>query len=220
YDPGVPLLATSNLDVLSPNDPGYRDLVGAAPVATGEYVDLGWARKLATHGATQTAMAAGTNIWSPMSGYSQTNFASNGALAGHTDAILKSGSVLYAGSNPLVMQPAYDTWTTRYEGDGILQSYRNGFSGLVRISGATTLYGMGAGDTSSALPAWRRTNIDAGTDGIDNGMSLAGVDDLSELETSPPYPTPLRGLRISIRMEDPATRLVKQMSVAKEFVTQ
>ncbi len=58
--------------------------------------------------------------------------------------------------------------------------------------------------------------VDEGTDGIDND-GVNGVDDLQERETSPPYPVPLRGLRVRIRMIEPDTRQVRQITVTSDF---
>lgn len=58
--------------------------------------------------------------------------------------------------------------------------------------------------------------VDEGTNGLDDN-GLAGVDDPSERETSPPYPVALRGLKVSIRVIEPDSRQVKQMSVVQDF---
>ncbi|MEO8270082.1 MAG: hypothetical protein ABI557_10190, partial [Aureliella sp.] len=129
------------------------------------------------------------------------------------------GSVLMAGNSLQLLQPTYDTYTTRYEGDGVFQAQLASLSGVCRVNGATSLYlGYSGDDSSNLYEGWRIP--DAGTDGIDNTGSPIGVDDTSELETSPPFPIPLRGMKISVRMEDPTTRQVKQMSATKEFVSQ
>lgn len=58
--------------------------------------------------------------------------------------------------------------------------------------------------------------VDQGTNGFDdNGMN--GVDDIGERETSPPYPVPLRGIKVTIRMVEPDSRQVKQVSVINDF---
>ena len=44
------------------------------------------------------------------------------------------------------------------------------------------------------------------------------VDDSNELETSPPYQVPLRGLEVRIRIYDNSTRQVRQVSVRHTFV--
>ncbi len=213
--------------VLTPNDPGYASALAAGnpPVGTGEYVDLAWARKLVAHGGT---INAGTNVWSSFSGYSQSNFA---GINSYTDSLYKSGNVVLnaTGNVTMVLQPSYDTWTSRFEGDGVLQAQLIGGAGIARINGTNALYGGSGNDANSVFPPWRNNAgnpvIDAATDGIDNNpppffLTGLGVDDATELETSPPYPTKLRGLKISVRMEDPLSRQVKQMSAAKEFVSQ
>ena len=44
------------------------------------------------------------------------------------------------------------------------------------------------------------------------------IDDADELETSPPYPVPLRGLEVRIRIYDTSTRQVRQVTVRHTFV--
>lgn len=55
------------------------------------------------------------------------------------------------------------------------------------------------------------------SDGIDNNNDGV-VDDPSERTTAIPYPYPLRGLQIRIRVYDPDTRQVRQSSVVADFV--
>lgn len=210
FDSEVSLISSANGDlVLSPNDPGYASIVnGGTVVAVGEYVDLAWAKKMFDH----FGVSPNNNRLSSLSGFS------TGST--FTEALRKSGNIYGLGTNLHLLQPTYDTYTTRYEGDGVVQAQLDGRTGVCRINGAVALYGASGNDSSnlSTVDAWR-TAADMGTDGIDNGNSFAGVDDPSEMETSPPFPMPLRGLKISVRMEDPATRQVKQMSAAKEFVS-
>ncbi len=61
------------------------------------------------------------------------------------------------------------------------------------------------------------TLVDEGTNGIDDD-NINGVDDPGERETSPPYPYPLRGIQVTLRMVDYATRQVRQVSVVSDFV--
>jgi hypothetical protein len=44
------------------------------------------------------------------------------------------------------------------------------------------------------------------------------VDDPGERETSPPYPVPLRGIQVQIRLYEPATRQVRQATVGADFI--
>ena len=57
---------------------------------------------------------------------------------------------------------------------------------------------------------------DQGANGFDDD-NLNGVDDLFERETAPPYDVPLRGLQVSVRIFDPDSRQVRQMTVVQDF---
>jgi prepilin-type N-terminal cleavage/methylation domain-containing protein len=59
--------------------------------------------------------------------------------------------------------------------------------------------------------------LDSGTDGLDND-GVNGVDDPGERETSPPYPAPLRGIQVRIRVIEPGTRQVRQATVGADFI--
>ena len=61
------------------------------------------------------------------------------------------------------------------------------------------------------------TTIDEGVDGEDTD-GANGVDDLAERETSPPYPIPLRGLQVTIRVYEPDSQTVRQVVVTANFV--
>ncbi|MEX2174464.1 MAG: prepilin-type N-terminal cleavage/methylation domain-containing protein [Pirellulaceae bacterium] len=88
----------------------------------------------------------------------------------------------------------YDTWALSYERDGLNQDFPA--DGVANINTAP---------------------FDEGTDGLDND-GASGVDDPGERETSPPYPDPLRGIQIRIRMYEPGTRQVRQATVATDFM--
>ena len=59
---------------------------------------------------------------------------------------------------------------------------------------------------------------DEGTDGLDNLPVNSLVDDPGEQETSPPYPYPLRGIEVRIRVYEPSSRQVRQVTVRQTFV--
>ena len=59
--------------------------------------------------------------------------------------------------------------------------------------------------------------VDEGTDGTDNDANGI-VDDLSEQETFPPYPLALRGIEVRIRVYEPSSRQVRQVTVRHTFV--
>lgn len=62
-----------------------------------------------------------------------------------------------------------------------------------------------------------RLGVDQGTNGFDddgNGI----VDDPGEWETVPPYPVPLRGIQIEIRVFEPDSRQVRKVTVVQDFL--
>lgn len=234
FDEGVPLLlhrgangtddagaAGSDDLVLSPNDPGYAQLLRSdrayvpSTVGTGEFVDLAWGYK--TYQRVRISggsLATNANVTTQLSALSAVG-------GGVTNSTINSGTILSRISDAaiFVFQPRFDTWSTHYEGDGILQAEVTTLRGVVRINGEDALYGTtGSDDLGNLRETWRQNAIDAGTDGIDNPGSLLGVDDSSEFETSAPYNVPLRGVQITVRMEDPRSRQVRQMTVTREFV--
>ncbi len=59
--------------------------------------------------------------------------------------------------------------------------------------------------------------VDEGTNGIDDD-NRAGVDDPGERETAPPYDVPLRGMQIRLRVWEPDSRQVREVTVVGEFL--
>lgn len=88
----------------------------------------------------------------------------------------------------------YDTWSYHYEHDGIDQ------------------------DPGNANPALSNI-VDQGANGLDDD-GANGVDDIFERETSPPYPVPLRGMQVKLRIYDPGTRQIREASITRSFVPQ
>ena len=70
------------------------------------------------------------------------------------------------------------------------------------------------GIQSNQSPNQAYDGFDNGTGGASNGI----VDDPSERLTSPPYPVPLRGVQIKIRVYEPSTRQVREITVAETFL--
>jgi hypothetical protein len=60
---------------------------------------------------------------------------------------------------------------------------------------------------------------DESTNGIDDD-NQNGVDDYGERETVPPYPQPLRGLQVKIRVYEPGTRQMRQATVTTDFLAE
>jgi hypothetical protein len=203
---GIGSIGSDDL-ILRPSDPGYfsygvANLSGgtASIVSYGEFVDLDW------NGKGMRSYASATSTTGTFSGTSTRNV----TVAGTPVSLLKSGLVRIAANGQVqIFQPSYDTFTDRYEYDGMYQA---------QIGGAGTIFSRN-GFVSGAIEPWR-TSVDAGADGVDNEVPGDGVaDDSDEKETSPPFAVDLRGIQISVRLEDKATKQFKQMSTIKQFVT-
>ncbi len=224
FDQSAPSYELTTGELVTPNDPGYGYALSNSsilPVATGEFVDVGWGRKAQVHFQAPTYSALlPARLVGALSGVVSTS-----TVEPFSESLYKSGlafqsaNIPYppaASTNLAIFQPSYDTWYARFEGDGNLQ--------VELASPARGVARLNTGVAQALRDTWRIAAgayvIDAGTDGIDNAGSSTGVDDLSERETSAPFPVDLRGVKISIRMEDPAARQFNQMSIIKEFVTQ
>jgi type II secretory pathway pseudopilin PulG len=101
------------------------------------------------------------------------------------------------------LKRVYDTWSTHYESNW-LDSNLNGVKDAV--AGIEDL-----GDEN------RNGLFDEGTDGIDN-YNNGVVDDALEQEAPAPYPVPLRGIQIKIRVFDPASRQVRERTIICDFL--
>jgi type II secretory pathway pseudopilin PulG len=55
-------------------------------------------------------------------------------------------------------------------------------------------------------------------DGLDLGGEAGVVDDFEERQTMPPYPYPLRGVQIKIRVYEPSSKQVREVTVEETFV--
>lgn len=92
--------------------------------------------------------------------------------------------------------PVYDTWSYKYEHDGINQDGDNWPAGFPQVG---------------------QPMFDEGTDGIDNDNNGI-VDDVNERETSPPYPVPLRAIQVRLRVVERDTRQVRQATLVQDFL--
>ena len=58
---------------------------------------------------------------------------------------------------------------------------------------------------------------DAGTNGFDDNDDGV-VDDAGEMDTSPPYPVPLRGIQVRIRVFEPDSRQIREVTITQDFL--
>ncbi len=90
----------------------------------------------------------------------------------------------------------YDSWSTHYESTGL-------------SSGDTR-----AGRSVNGLDD--DGNKEDGTTEAANGV----VDDANERLSSPPYPHPLRGIQVKIRVFEPDSRQIREVTVVQDFLPQ
>jgi len=99
-------------------------------------------------------------------------------------------------------QRIYDTWSMHYEANG-----RDEDGVYDPDQGSNGLDDDGDGKIDEPP-----------LDANGNGSYADAGDDPGELETSPPFPYPLRGLEVRIRCLDPESRQVRQVTVRHTFV--
>jgi prepilin-type N-terminal cleavage/methylation domain-containing protein len=228
WDPGAPVFAVQMADassasanpiaaVLVPGDAGYIKALdnfiatpGAGqPVGFGAYADLNYM-------GTDTFMPDAIKRWqlyavnanSALSAMEKSATYSSsaiqcrlprpafahpgeGALAGYPQTITGAGISAYPAPRPCV----YDTWSTHYEfdgmdndGDGVIDEFHNG-----------------ADDNGNGL-------IDE-PNAYNNGADQSG-----EQDAPPPYRSPLRGIKITIRVMEQESKQVREVTVVQEFV--
>jgi hypothetical protein len=92
----------------------------------------------------------------------------------------------------------YDTWSLHYENDGLQNTL------------APPPPAIG-GDTAT-------NGLDDDNDGLVDERDLANPT-LSEFDTHPPYATPLRGIKVTIRTYEPSSQQVREAVVIQNFDT-
>ena len=124
-------------------------------------------------------------------------FSGAGSMVG---SYIPSGGTSYLGAH---LPGVYDTWSTHYENAGT-------FTNDPRAGRANNGFDDG---TNAYYDPVLATNVPAqGTDGV--------VDDAAEKLTSPPYPYPLRGIQVKIRVFEPDSRQVREVTVVQDFLPQ
>jgi prepilin-type N-terminal cleavage/methylation domain-containing protein len=120
--------------------------------------------------------------------------------------LLKPEGKSFGGVTASAVPPySYDTWSLHYEADGQPQ---NGTTD-------TGLNGLDD-DGNGVVDDLGEANNTNGVDDDGNGF----VDDKGEMDTLPPYSAPLRGLRITIRVYEPGSQQIRQVTVVQDFLQQ
>lgn len=199
FDPQAPVFA------LGPNGSALQN--GATPAANADLTtvtpaDFGWADALATSNPLAVRSGAYVDLGyrflhsqvRTRIGPSPVNLAQPiTAFAGLPDSRAQFGVSASSPNTDGQGTRVYDTWNFGYENDGVDQD----------------------GDTF----------IDEGTNGFDNpgnysdgAATRLGPDDPGERETSPPYPAPLRAVQVKLRVYEPDSRQMREVTVRQHFV--
>ncbi len=114
---------------------------------------------------------------------------------------------------PSATPPAtYDTWSTHYEQNGYDEdgsgTADQGMNGLDDVSGPI------------ATPTLAVNGIidDPPSISVNSTSTLSFIVSAGERETLPPFPVPLRGLQVRIRVYEPDSRQVRQVTVTQDFM--
>ncbi len=103
----------------------------------------------------------------------------------------------------IVMPNVYDTWSTHYE--------------VVGAPGLIILHGS-VGRSVDGFDLDKTPTIDENLDGDPTNDGNGVVDDDEELLTSPPYRSPVRGIQVKIRVFEPDSRQVREVTVIQDFL--
>ncbi|MDC0317662.1 type II secretion system GspH family protein [bacterium] len=193
-------------ETVGPSDAGYRStLISSDNIVpeSGEFVDLGYPVlaggslrgwediAVDSRGALRGAIPNPGSLVTYFSGLK--NVGGN-AVSTYSDGMYKSGRVYANGNQIAGIQPVFDTFTSSYERDGFVQRLENGFMKWYAPSSAPI-------------------EPDLGANGLDDAPFHFGADDITERETLPPCPQKAEAVRVTVRLENPSLRFVRQASV-------
>jgi hypothetical protein len=220
---------------VGPSDPGFPYPCGTpisttqTPAGIGAFVDLNWHNDVWT-GGNVTAPWNSSLVMSPF--YSNGHPKSLLTASIHTpspglpldykkswltDDGKSTGMPIYSNNDHI---PAtFDTWSYHYEHDGLDQDRfdKTKYRHNDRLDGQTSGKTIGNDYPNPSSDTVPNTVVDQGTDGFDNNGDGV-VDDPGERETSPPYPVPLRGIKVKIRCYEPDSRQFHEVDIVESFV--
>jgi len=227
FDPGAALFSDNPADATSaviqetvgPGDAGYRNAVQAwlnnsvvSKREKGTFVDLaypvlaagamrGWQDRRLDRRSTSDFVFTDPN--NQMSGVVVSPFSGIRAVTAdpktaYQEALFRSGRIVTSGANVVLFQPAFDTYTSAYEKDGFYQ-------GAVNSNSKGSLW-------TTFIPGNNTVTVDRGANGLDDDLQF-GVDDFNERETLAPFLNQAEAVRVTVRLENPSLRFVRQASV-------
>jgi hypothetical protein len=215
---------------LVPSDPGYPTKTSAASGAKTLATDKSDAEAIADALLPHIARGAyvDLNYWRYLFNLTSGNFRINSIFMQPpglvNDLVFNNAAQLMDQASAYSMPPAY---------------YRGGPDGITRVGNADSpIPAMRDGWRGLTIPCWDtwpthyenngfsedgvnqsggwHNQIDQGNNGFDDD-GKNGVDDVGERETSPPYVTPLKSIKITLRMVESDSRQVRQISIIHDL---
>jgi type II secretory pathway pseudopilin PulG len=204
YDPGALIIATTGGDVLSPGDAAYLTTLASGAytiVDQGAYVDLNYLG-LADDtnsdgvpdelGGVALPNVSGSVFCGP--GLPYRGAAYSGLLRGLRGSEPGSGNGI--GSIYCTFSNHYERDGFDQDGDGVIDEGADGY------------------DNEQGPPGDNTVQIPFP---LSTGVGSNGVDDFFEQEAPPPYPVPLRGIQIKIRVFEPQSKEIREVTVTQSF---
>jgi prepilin-type N-terminal cleavage/methylation domain-containing protein len=97
--------------------------------------------------------------------------------------------------------------------------YNTGLATPTQFSGLGNGPLAGTANTARVYDTYSTSHFGtAWNDGLDNGGVSGIVDDDSEKINPPPYPVPLRGIQVKIRVFEPDSKQVREVTVVQDFL--
>ena len=197
FDPAAPIYQDpTGTSALAPGDVGYRQFLStnssASPVGLGAWVDLSYNR---------SSGPGSSHFSGPSMGRGLPSGAANPANSPSAVPF----NLSQPSSSNLANEPynfhQWDTWAHTYE---------------------LTNFGYPANQNNPARFANRFPGTGRAFNGQDDPPTGGqyGVDDATERETEPPYASPLRGIQVRVRIYEPQTRQMRQVTVGADFVAE
>ena len=222
FDPMAPLMTAATGEVLVPSDPGYVNATGNV-AGFGAFVDMGYANLTPTPTAKLNVNPPqGTPAPYPQLQSYFSNFpnAISTASGGYTVS-----QAAHFNANAQLMPQTYDTFSLGFD--------QNNFDEDENPTGANGMIDQGADgldDDPTATPG--QSNPDGIVDNVPQVSApylvstgagttptvTKGSVSAGERETLPPYPFPLRGVQVILRVYEPDTRQVRQVTIVQDFL--
>ncbi len=214
FDPMAPLVTAATGEVLVPSDPGYSNATGSV-AGFGAFVDMGFNNLTLIPTTTLTPpLVYKSSTGNPQSASYFSNFPN--AISTTAASPTVSGATQFNASAELMPQ-TYDTFSLGFDQDTTDQDGAagpdQGTDGLDDDPSGTSVSPDGIVDNVPQVSAPYLVSTGGASPTVTQSSVTAG-----ERETLPPYPFPLRGVQVILRVYEPDTRQVRQVTIVQDFL--